>query len=125
MRQTGARAPADFDGRRCFDHFAAVARRNRAPGRGNAMRVGELFEYGWQDEYVDELRIELRSPARHDDPCGLSCRSTLAIAPAVRDCVERVRECDNARGKGNATAAKAARIASAVPALMMCEHRGG
>jgi 23S rRNA (cytosine1962-C5)-methyltransferase len=86
------------------------------------MRGHHLLEDGRQQQQIHELRIELRPASLQDDPGRFLCGAAVAIATVVRDGVERVRDRDDARGERDPSAAQAARIAGAVPPLVVREH---
>ena len=68
-------------------------------------------EHRWEEEEVDELRVELRAAPVEECLARDLGRLRVAIAAAVRDRVEGVGDRDDARGERDAASLEAARIA--------------
>ena len=83
-------------------------------------------EDGRKEEEIDELGVELRAaPVERSPDARRRSAVALAIASAVGDRVEGVGDRDDARRERDAAALEPARIALAVPALVVREHAVG
>src|SRR5688500_3586019 len=89
------------------------------PTVGVSMRVDDAFPDGWLEHEVNELRIELPTAFRGDRVGGVLRAARVAVAPAVRDRVERVGDRDDARSEWDLHPTQAARITGAVPSFVM------
>jgi len=86
---------------------------------GLTVRLEDALPDRRQQDEIDQLGIELAASLGRDGVGGMLRAQRVAIAPSVGDRVERVGDGDDARGEGDAGAAQAARVAAAVPPLVV------
>src|SRR5687768_3434759 len=104
----------------------ANARTGRRCGRKSRMRPRPLLAQPAHqrrmvqpDERLDDARVELAAGLRQDLGDGALDRPRLLVRARVGERVEDVRDGDDAPGDGYLLAREAARVAAAVPALVM------
>lgn len=91
------------------------------PTRHAAMCSEHPIPDGRKEKDVDEVRIEEDAAALEQDASRLLHGAAIAVLAAVGDGIEGIGNGDDARGEGDAASLEAARIAGAVPALVMGE----
>ena len=92
---------------------------------GVPMRVDDALPNGWLHDEVDELRVELPTAFSRDRVRGVLCPAGVAVAPTVRDRVERVGDRNDARSEGDLQSAQPTWIAGAIPSFVMRQHTLG
>src|SRR5688500_58783 len=95
------------------------------PPVGVTMRVDDALPDWWLHDEVDEIRVELPTPLSRDRVRGVSCTARVAVPPAVRNGVERVRDRDDACGERDLQSAQPTRIAGAIPSFVMRQDTVG
>src|SRR5687768_7109122 len=85
------------------------------PPVGVSMRVDDALPDGWLHDEVDELRVELPTAFSRDRVRGVLCTTRVAVAPPVRDRVERVSDRDDPCSEWDLQSAQPTWIASAIP----------
>jgi len=89
---------------------------------GRAHDLRDAIEHRRRQQEIDEPRIELRGSSRAHRRHGFAEAPGVAIAPAVRDAVERIRDRDHARRKRDRGPHDAMRISGTVPPFVVGEH---
>ena len=87
-----------------------------------AHRASDIFDDRRAQEKIDQVGIELSASAVRDDPDGRLERARVTVWPRLSDRIERVGNSDDARFDRDRVSQELARIASAIPSLVVRQN---